>query len=148
MGALGHWSSRLGGLGRIAGLLLGLAVLGACGPVYQTVYDYTPPPTAQGQLCASKCGEISRLCTQNCSLREDRCVAEARERGARDFERYVRDRQDAKLPIEKDVDDFTYTGGCYTSSSCSRTCDEDYRRCFTGCGGQVTSRQVCTAFCN
>lgn len=139
-------------MGRLRGLLCaGLALIAAglagCSPVYETVYDYTAPPSTEGKLCASKCDQISNLCVQNCQLREDRCVAEARERGARDYEDYVRDQEAAGKPIEKNLSDFTSTGGCYSTTSCKRDCTTGFRQCFVGCGGSYTSREVCTAFC-
>lgn len=127
---------------------LGALLLVACGPIYETQYDFLPPTSAEGRLCTSQCNNISDLCRQNCDLKDDRCIAEARERGAYEYERYVRDRQSQKLPIEKKLEDFTYTGGCYQASSCKAECDTSYRQCFTGCGGTVNSRTVCTAFCN
>ena len=129
-------------------IVTAMAVLGGCGPVYKTVYDYTSPPSPEGQICASKCSEISNLCVQNCELKEDQCISRAREDAARDFDYYVRQRKKDNLPIEKDLDDFLYTGGCYTSRSCKETCDNNFRQCFVGCGGSYTSREVCTAFCD
>jgi hypothetical protein len=121
--------------------------LSACGPIYETVYDYAPPASPEGRICAAQCTPTSSLCRENCDLREQRCVSEARERGARDYERYVRQRQRNDEPIKKSVSDFTYDGGCYTSSSCRSDCTISYNQCFTVCGGTVTSRRVCSAFC-
>lgn len=133
----------------IARAMLGAAlIVSGCSPIYQTVYDYTPPPTTQGLLCSSQCNEISNLCRQNCRLREDRCEAQARERGAYDYERYVHNQEADNLPIEKSISDFTHYYGCSSARSCQEDCVTPYNQCFTTCGGLVSSRQICTAFCN
>jgi hypothetical protein len=135
---------------RVGAIISALAIAlvsAACGPIYETVYDYNPPPTAEGRLCASQCTQIGNLCRQNCELREQRCLSDARQRGAWDYEDYVREQQARKEPVTRSIDDFTYDSGCYTASSCKRECNVSYNQCFTTCGGAVTSRQVCTAFC-
>jgi hypothetical protein len=127
---------------------LAIALVGAaCGPMYETVYDYNPPPTAEGRLCASQCTQIANLCRQNCELKEQRCLSDARQRGAWAYEDYVREQQARKEPITRSIDDFTYDSDCYTASSCKSECMVSHNQCFTTCGGAVTSRQVCTAFC-
>jgi hypothetical protein len=127
--------------------LIALLALGACGPIYETVYDYAPPASAEGRMCAAQCASLGGLCRQNCDLREQRCLADARARGARDYEYYVRGQESKKAPIKLSVSDFTNEGECYNSSRCKSECTLSYNQCFSACGGSVTSRQICTAFC-
>ncbi|MBP2302266.1 hypothetical protein [Azospirillum picis] len=128
--------------------LAALALLSACGPVYETQYSLTPPASPEGRLCVSQCQQNRSLCRQNCGLAEQACVSDARARARYDYQAYVATRKAEKAPIKKSISDFDHSSSC-GSSSCEARCDADYRDCFGGaCGGRVSATQVCTAFCD
>lgn len=134
---------------RLLSLCLGLiALLSACGPIYETQYSMIPPTTSQGRLCVSQCQQERSLCRQTCSMSEQACRADARSRAAYEYESYVRRQSAEKKPIKKSVSDFENSYGC-SSNSCQDRCESNYRDCFGGlCGGQVIANRVCTMFCD
>lgn len=129
-------------------MVLAISISGSgCGPVYETRYQYVPPATADGKVCANQCTQIESLCARNCRLEERACVSDARRDAERDYDHYVRERQAAHQPIDKTVNDFRYDYHCAASRACEQRCEADYRGCYQTCGGQVTESSVCTAFC-
>lgn len=131
------------------GVLLVVAFLvSACGPVYETRYQFTPPTTPQGQLCVNQCQQINLLCRRNCQLESDSCLAREYEQARWRYEDYVRERRAANQPIERSPDDFVYRYNCPSSNSCTPACDNDHRVCYQTCGGQVSATTVCTANCS
>lgn len=125
-----------------------MALLSACGPVYETQYSLIPPTSAEGRLCVNQCQQNRNFCRQNCGLNQQACVNEARSRALYDYQAYVNRQQAEKKPIKKSVSDFDRSYSC-GNSSCEARCEADYRDCFGGsCGGQVIARTVCTAFCD
>ncbi|AWU93083.1 hypothetical protein [Azospirillum ramasamyi] len=125
-----------------------MALLSACGPVYETQYSLIPPGSAEGRLCVNQCQQNRNFCRQNCSLTQQACVNEARSRALYEYQAYVNRQQAEKKPIKKTVSNFDRSYSC-GNSSCEPRCEADYRDCFGGsCGGQVIARSVCTAFCD
>lgn len=125
-----------------------MALLSACGPVYETQYSLIPPGSAEGRLCVNQCQQNRNFCRQNCSLTQQACVNEARSRALYEYQAYVNRQQAEKKPIKKTVSNFDRSYSC-GNSSCETRCEADYRDCFGGsCGGQVIARSVCTAFCD
>ena len=124
-------------------MTLALALtLSACAPIYETVYDYTPPEDAAGKQCLNQCLQMYEscrassesiavqeraACQQSATLTYAACVATA------------------KTDLDR--------SRCSTSSSCNRRADTshcmgDYRLCYRNCGGSVTSRQKRVEFCD
>jgi len=118
-----------------AAYLTGLALaLAACGPIYQTQYAFTPPPTPEGRVCIMQCEQLRFQCRQNEDLKVQNC--ENQNRWARaEYER-------CKRSGRKDCHD----GTIWCSSDYDR-CDEQYRFCYQSCGGQVLATTVCVANC-
>ncbi|GLR80440.1 hypothetical protein HUE56_20730 [Azospirillum oryzae] len=125
-----------------------MALLSACGPVYETQYSLVPPSSAEGRLCVNQCQQNRNYCRQNCGMSQQACVNEARSRALYEYQSYVNRQQAEKKPIKKSVSDFDRSYSC-GNSSCEARCEADYRDCFGGsCGGQVIAKRVCTAFCD
>ena len=125
-----------------------MALLSACGPVYETQYSLIPPASAEGRLCVNQCQQNRNFCRQNCGMMQQACVNEARSRALYEYQAYVNRRNAEKQPIKKSVSDFDRSYSC-GNSSCEARCEADYRDCFGGsCGGQVLAKTVCTAFCD
>lgn len=132
---------------RLALLCLSLATaLAACGPVIETRYNFTPPKSAQGRMMATQCQQTQSLCRQNCRLEKQACTSDARSRAALEYQRYVAERNAKNEPLKRSPESFVSDWQC-SNSECESTCAEDYRMCYINAGGSVTSRQVCTAFC-
>jgi len=134
---------------RLLSLCLGLlALLGACGPIYDTQYSLTPPTSAEGRLCVGQCQQNRTICRQGCTISQQACLSEARDRAFYEYQAYASQQRAEKKPIKRSVSSFENTYACSTNS-CEARCEADYRDCFGGaCGGQVTARKVCTAFCD
>ncbi|PWC33856.1 agenet domain-containing protein [Azospirillum sp. TSO35-2] len=126
-----------------------LSLLSACGPVYETQYSLTPPTSAEGRLCVSQCQQTRNFCRQNCGMSQQACVNDARSRALYEYQAYVNRQTAEKKPIKKSVSDFDHSSYSCGTNSCESRCEADYRDCFGGsCGGRVTSKRVCTAFCD
>ena len=110
--------------------LLTLLFVG-CGPMYETQFLYNPPDSPQGQVCISQC-EMNRInCEQLEDMRKENCEYRARE----DYN-HCRDYHN---------EDSCFEESC--SADYSR-CERMYNACYTACGGNVTTQQVCVAFCD
>lgn len=126
---------------RAHGLLLALlsTLAYACGPVYDTVYSFTPPETTYGRECVDTCKDSQSDCESyenekqsDCEEREkdrmDRCAARIQEKEHRGPK----------------ITECGHTTSCTADLS---KCETRYRTCYQACGGKVTSKQECVAFC-
>jgi hypothetical protein len=121
------------------------AVLAGCGPIYETQYQFTPPPDPQGKMCAVQCQQNQTYCRANCDMARQACLAYEHDRGMEAYERYAYERHRARQPVKRTPDSFVEKYRC--SNSCEEGCADEYRQCFGICGGTVTSQQVCTFNC-
>ena len=132
---------------RILATVLIAVVVQACGPIYETSYQFSPPQTAQGRHCASQCQELQGYCRRDCRAEARDCKEDARRQARWDYERYVRQRRAEKKNVERSLDSFVSDYHC-REDDCSETCEEDFRLCFSNCGGRVTAHTVCTFNCD
>ena len=107
--------------------LLSALLLTACGPY--VVYDYTPPHSAEGRVCAFQCNNQRGYCYQVNQNNFQQC-------------------QNNHNQMMWNYNSCKQAGGqhCVYPQACvqqsSWQCDEIYRGCFTSCGGTVTSHVV------
>ena len=116
-------------------LLLGvLSSVTACGPQYQTVYDYQPPQSKDGLACIRQCS-INQTDNNACNLSH---------RTKKDIKR-LHSPSPAQEPEEPTLEEHIelYSEKC--SMQCG--CDDSYRTCYQGCGGNINSREVCIDNC-
>ncbi|MBP2228041.1 hypothetical protein J2847_001323 [Azospirillum agricola] len=134
---------------RLLLLCLGLlALLTACGPIYDTQYSLIPPTSIEGRNCVSQCQQNRSICRQTCTIGQQSCLNEARSRALYEYQAYVERQTAEKKPIKRSISSFENTYAC-GANSCEQRCDADYRDCFGSvCGGQVIAQKVCTAFCD
>ncbi|MGF1547206.1 MAG: hypothetical protein ACFCUG_07750 [Thiotrichales bacterium] len=119
-----------------------MSALAGCGPVYKTVYHFEPPRDDNGIRCVLQCEETLRECSVAEDLRDENCrreqqVAELEHQRCRDLARAA-GRKDDVCPRSY----VSCVGGRHAR------CDENYRRCYENCGGQISSQQVCSMFCD
>ncbi len=136
-------------MSRLLSLCLGLlALLSACGPIYETQYSLIPPSSVEGRRCVGQCQQNRTICRQSCTISQQACVNDARTRALYEYQAYVARQTAEKKPVKKSVSDFEHSYGC-SSNSCEDRCEANYRDCFGGlCGGQITAQRVCTMFCD
>lgn len=116
-----------------------------CGPIYQKKFTYYQPRSnAVRQCIASNCERNKMMCERNCSERNSACKWRAYDQARVDYRQYVRQQRRQNLPVKKSISDFNNDSYCDTSCGCN----EVYRRCYQTCGGKVTSKSVCVAFCD
>ncbi|WP_041795432.1 hypothetical protein [Pararhodospirillum photometricum] len=127
------------------GLLIGVAA--ACGPIYETSYEFRAPRSPEGRVCTSQCLNWQQNCTHSCQRDEERCKDREREDARREYRRYVDEKRRAGQKVTKTESSFYDGYGC-ARSSCRDDCDSMYRQCFVNCGGSVVPNTVCTAFCD
>lgn len=130
-------------------LIAVMMFLSSCSPIYKTDYSFGPPPSPQGNMCASSCVDKMQLCKSNCKVQEASCREIGALQAENDYLRYVEEQRNQKKPIEKDRSDFSSYNGCSSKlSSCQKQCDHAHRVCHSSCGGEIVERKYCTAFCD
>ncbi len=111
-----------------------------CGPIYDTVYDFTPPSSRAGEDCIEDCKMTQFSCEE---------TERDRSRYCEDRERDRMDRCNERIQAEKNRP--AKWDECGKIESCTedmKRCESRYRLCYQACGGTVTARQECVAFCD
>lgn len=134
--------------GRIAAMIGLAALLTACGPIYDTTYTYSPPTSARGQACVSACEADQSGGRYECRQRTQDCERQKDLIADREYNRYVRYRQQQGLPVDRNRSSFAPTYSCPWESECTDVVEAQYRACFTGCGGRIQATQTCVMGCN
>ncbi len=130
-------------------ILFGLTLtLAACGPIYDTEYTFMPPTSQRGQACVSSCEADQSGCTYQCRRRTQDCENERQRIADREYNRYVRWRQQQGLSLDRMRQSFLPSYTCPAEYECRDVCEAEHRACFTGCGGRIEARQVCIMGCN
>ncbi len=113
-------------------LALALLTIGltACFPVYDTNYQFIQPSSPEGKQCVNTCANTQKSCRDACIKNETVCVGEDGKR--------VTPQVSGRPAISRNC----------SSYSCQEQCTEEYRQCFSGCGGQVVPHVRCVAFCD
>ena len=118
------------GMGRLWGLpavLLFCFFLSGCGP--QIVYDYIPPASSEGRVCASQCQNNAVNCRQMQQMMDQQCR-----------NTYNAMQQNYNACKESGAKHCVSPSPCPFSST--RECDQAYRQCFAACGGKVMARTI------
>jgi len=113
--------------GRILGALLAALLLSAC---VTTRYEYVAPATEHGRACAMQCSTTREFCQQNEMNRaqyEQQACEQRSDFQYRECRYHARSEDEAKRCFRQH---------CFNNANTWR-CDENYRQCFTGCGGTV-----------
>jgi predicted small lipoprotein YifL len=127
--------------------LAALALLAACGPMYQTDYQVVPPQTETGRMCANNCLLSKSNCRNNCRMQSMQCQEIERLRARSDYYSYLDNQRRSGRPAQKTEGDFYRSYAC-DEGSCAEQCEGDYRICHVNCGGQMIPHTYCTAFCD
>lgn len=130
----------------LAPVLLALMLAG-CGPTYQTVYDYTPPGSAQGRTCVAQCQVSQTHCRTACAATTEACRARVKLEARQEYERYIQRETKAGREARRTVNSFEPAFAC-SDSSCRQQCDGDFRVCYGNCGGSVRATTLCTSGCD
>jgi hypothetical protein len=134
-------------------LALTIAMAAGCGPVYEPVYRFEPPPAGAEEAGA-------RRCLAACEAARAACLPPARDRLAACEARASLSqdlcRSNARIDFEICRSAFEPTGSVCVPRICQRprcppveaeACESDYRRCFAACGGTVVEERLCVANC-
>jgi hypothetical protein len=132
---------------RLALIAAGSAAVAACGPVYKTTYELTPPQTAEGRLCVSQCQQTKSACQSAGYDRYARCKTEQRAYAERKFNEYRIQQLLLDKPIKKSQRSFYGGYSCSHERSYKSGCEQDFVGCFTTCGGAVKPHTVCVRNC-
>lgn len=125
------WKPVLEPVGRrlalLSSLLIATVGLFACGP--QIVYDFIPPESGEGRICAAQCQSTATNCRQMKQMVNQQCQ-----------NNYNAMQQNYNACKESGAKHCVGPTPCpYNSTS---ECDQNYRECFAACGGQVIARTV------
>ena len=118
-------------------------LVSACGPTYQTFYDFHPLKNASERNCGGHCLKDKQNCRQmeQLMLRECESRAELQYQLCETRKIYGYDKKGKWECVDN----------CYCSrDSCSENterCEEDYRNCYVICGGKITATTRCTSNC-
>ncbi len=104
----------------------------ACGPMYDTTYQYIPPHSSEGKICLSSCSALKQSCKNNCATQTNMCITNNNIR--RLAAHAAKDRQ----YYEQYCDDY----------SCRSECDTEYNHCYQNCGGQIIPHTRCVYNCD
>lgn len=118
----------------------------ACGPVYKTSYSFAPPPTAEGRQCAQSCLQTHNECKAQCEVKKTQCREIESLKAENAYLKYVAEQKDKGKEVERTQSSFADYGQCDTG--CEENCAFSHRVCHVNCGGNVTERRYCTAFCD
>lgn len=131
----------------LALIALGCGAAAACGPVYKTTYELTPPQTAEGRMCVTQCQQTKGACQNAGYDRYARCKSEQRAYAERKFNEYRIQQLLLGLPIKKSQQSFYGGYSCSHEQSYKSGCEQDFVGCFSTCGGAVTPHTVCVRNC-
>jgi len=110
-----------------------------CGPVYHTDYSFIPPHSSGGQACVYQCENGRYQCRQIEDLRVERC---------RDYAYQQQRDCEARIRWDKDRKPKWYECGSESCSADYDSCDQQYRFCYQGCGGEVKASTRCVSNCD
>ena len=101
--------------------------LSACGPTI--LYNYDAPATTEGKMCAQQCVNTKMYCEQSQQTVYQQCTS--------NYNMQMNNYNNCRR----------YEGNycqapptCYAPNTWS--CEENYRQCFTNCGGKVTATPI------
>lgn len=133
-------------------LSLGLA---ACGPVMETRYDFTPPPSKSGMQCVQNCQADQSMCQADARNAKMECRASADRQSEAAYQKAKDDyivalklysKDPAKFP--EPTEPYKSTPSYYQCDNLGSECTGQYNMCYRSCGGQIGERQVCVANCD
>jgi len=114
-------------LNRVFGCLSLLLLMAGC---VTTRYEYVAPHTEQGRYCATQCAGIKDSCQGNEINRAQYEYNNCQQRSEYQYHdclHHARSDEEAARCFRQ---------ACWNNPNTWR-CDENYRQCFTGCGGTV-----------
>lgn len=141
---------------KYAALAAGSLWLAACGPVYKTYTNYTPPPDQRGKSCVLQCESQRAQCDSQCRRDYSQCRQEAKSEGRMRYlsarESYLNQKAACLDRGNKDCakkfsepSENSYVNDSHCQEDCG--CMTHYDRCFEVCGGQVQRYTRCESNC-
>lgn len=124
-------------------------ILNACSPVYKTEYSFSAPETFEGKTCANNCLDGRQSCFNSCEEKERICLEEAKLDAKIAYLEYLSRKVINEQEADKSLSDFERSSQNHcNTNSCDRQCEDSHRICHVNCGGGVTERKYCSAFCD
>lgn len=125
-------------------IFLTILIQACATPQYKTFYNYDPPTTAEGRSCTFQCENTKMSCEQLDQMRVNNCQQMAE-----------MNYQNCETRADTKYNQCVASGQKYcakdwcTKQECeaSSQCDNQYQRCYSTCGGKVTSQTRCVANC-
>lgn len=141
--------------------LLGLLLLVACGPRYETRYKYVAPKNQFGRQCVNFCLRDKAECQNVCQQSMNSCATISSIAGMFDGSYTKNANKKCKANSlhgyrdpECESDAFSISAPKMTTDcnkekrDCNNNCTQNYNACYSNCGGVVESYEVCVSFCN
>jgi hypothetical protein len=130
-------------------IMLILLLLAGCGPQIRTDYQWIAPQTRAGQMCASNCLYQKQQCEQPCAVEKSRCEAYKNAESQTEYMLQAYDRLNEGKSVTRSPSYTGYSKTCRREGNyCNELCGDNYRLCFTNCGGQIISNTRCVAKCD
>lgn len=125
-------------------VVLLVAAITGCSPVYETKSVLHPPKTKQGKQCVNRCMLRKSKCQKSCAWRHEQCMHYQKVQAKHRYHRYVKQQREKGHRIKRSEKSFVDWQKCDTQCGCTK----NYHKCYTLCGGAVTSKRVCTKHCS
>lgn len=146
--------------------LLSTVMLFGCGPIYDTTYTMKPPRSASGARCVQRCLIAKQQCQFRCQSSYQRCQAQnamintlAANLPSQRRQNQTTRSQTTTQKLGPNTTQTTTTTRTRGSSagfqvntpamSCTQNCgcNDDYRSCFSACGGTIIPHKRCVMNC-
>ena len=122
-----------------------ILLISACGPIYETKYSFVSPQTDKGKQCIGQCLQTKNKCDTECAKKRLSCRQEEYLKASGAYNLYIMQKAQRNEIILMTQDDFADYGRC---DALCNVCNENYRLCYTGCGGKIIEKKECVAFCD
>lgn len=124
---------------RAAAGVIAIVSIAACGPIYDTQYNFRPPSSSEGRACIFQCEQSRQLCRQNEEYRADDCQRRSE---------WDQQRCEDQIYRTKGREPKWYECGSESCSADYDRCEGSYRACYQSCGGRVDAETRCVANCD
>lgn len=97
-----------------------------------THYEYQPPSTEGGRQCVAQCAGVKEMCISNENTRAQNTKFQCERRNQVNYQNCV-----ARASTKDEVNECSRRQTSCNASAATYRCENDYRTCYTNCGGKV-----------